>query len=196
MPFQHALSSRSGIDCVPRVFRSLMELDARKTLLSMDGIGAFDHIKRKAMMEALHTNPELASLFPFVRLFHGKNSKYVWYDDDGLSHEICQGEGGEQGDPLMPSFFALGQHAALVQVNATLREGEMLFANLDDIYVLCDPDRIAEIFVQIRHALFHQTGKSTSAKPMKWLADKDGSHLQLLSRIPAVQDAQSAWLLL
>ena len=30
----------------------------------------------------------------------------------------------------------------------------------------------------------------------KWLVDKEGFHLQLLSSIPAVQDAQSAWLLL
>ena len=70
------------------------------------------------MMEALHTNPELASLLPFVRLFNGKDSKYVWYDDDGLSHEICQGEGSEQGDPLMPALYALGQHAALAQCPA------------------------------------------------------------------------------
>ena len=49
----------------------------------------------------------------------------------------------------MPALYALGQHAALSQVNATLREGEMLFAYLDEIYVLCDPDRVAEIFVQV-----------------------------------------------
>ena len=80
-----------------------MELDPRKTLLSIDGVGAFDHIKRKAMMEALYTNPELAPVLPFVRLFYGKDSKYVCYDEEGLPHEICQGEGGEQGDPLMLS---------------------------------------------------------------------------------------------
>ena len=75
-----------------------------------------------------------------------------------VSHEICQGEGGEQGDPLMPALYALGQHAALSQVSATLREGEMIFAYLDDIYVLCDPDRAAEIFLQVQHAIFHQAG--------------------------------------
>ena len=34
----------------------------------------------------------------------------------------------------------------------------MIFAHLDNIHVLCDPDRVAEIFVQVRHALFHQAG--------------------------------------
>ena len=46
-----------------------------------------------------------------------------------------QGEGGEQGDPLMPLSFSLGQHRALVAVNAELQEGEQLMAFLDDVHV-------------------------------------------------------------
>ena len=34
----------------------------------------------------------------------------------------------------------------------------MLFAYVDDIYVLCDLDRVAEIFLQVRHALHHAAG--------------------------------------
>ena len=33
----------------------------------------------------------------------------------------------------MPAFSSLGQHAALEAVQATLREGEHLFAFLDDV---------------------------------------------------------------
>ena len=242
MPFQYALSTRAGTDCVARVVRSMMELDPTKTLVSIDGIGAFDHIKRKSMLEALHNNADLAPLLPFVRMFYGKDSTYVWYDDEGVPHEILQGEGGEQGDPLMPALYALGQHEALSQVHATLRQGELLFAYLDDIYVLCDPSRVAEIFLQVKLSLFRSAGiqvnlgktkiwNSAGIKPedldtvgaeawtgegpeedrglvvlgvpvghrafvQKWLADKGQSHAQFLSRIPVVQDAQSAWLLL
>ena len=78
MPNQYALSTRAGTDCVARVVRLLTELDPKKTLLSIDGIGAFDHIKRKSMLEALHNNPALALPPPFVRTFYGKNSTYVW----------------------------------------------------------------------------------------------------------------------
>ena len=166
----------------------------------------------------------------------------MWYDDEGAPHDILQGEGGEQGDPLMPALYALGQHAALTQVQATLRDGEMLFVYLDDIYVLCDPSRVAEIFLQVKQSLFRSAGiqvnlgktkiwNDAAIKPedldtigaeawtgegpeedrgvvvlgvpvghrafvQKWLADKGQSHSQFLSRIPAVQDAQSAWLLL
>ena len=142
----------------------------------------------------------------------------------------------------MPALYALGQHAALTQVHATLRQGEMLFAYLDDIYVLCDPYRVAEIFLQVKLSLFRSAGIqvnlgktkiwiSAGIKPedldtvgaeawtgegpeedrglvvlgvpvghrafvQKWLADKGQSHAQFLSRIPGVQDAQSARLLL
>ena len=51
-----------------------------------------------------------ASALPFVRQFYGSPSTYLWDDDDGVTHEIAQGEGGEQGDALMPLLFSLGLH--------------------------------------------------------------------------------------
>ena len=50
---------------------------------------------------------------PFVRMFYGFPSQYLWDDDDGVTHPIPQGEGGEQGDAMMPLMFLLGQHEAL-----------------------------------------------------------------------------------
>ena len=44
---------------------------------------------------------------PFVRLFYGRPSVYLWEDDLGTVHRIPQGEGGEQGDALMPLLFAV-----------------------------------------------------------------------------------------
>ena len=48
------------------------------------------------------------------------------------THRIPQGEGGEQGDALMPLLFAVGQHTALEEASAQLWPGER---NLDDIYL-------------------------------------------------------------
>ena len=50
-------------------------------------------------MEALHTNPELASSLPFVRLFNGKDSKYVWYVDGGLSTRFAREKGASRETP-------------------------------------------------------------------------------------------------
>ena len=52
--------------------------------------------------------------------------------------EVLQGEGGEQGDPLMPGLY---QHAALLHLYAQLRPGEGLYAFLDDVYITTAPER-------------------------------------------------------
>ena len=43
-PFQYALSTRAGTECVAHIVQSLSELDPRSTILSIDGVGAFDNI--------------------------------------------------------------------------------------------------------------------------------------------------------
>ena len=45
----------------------------------------------------------------------------------------------------MPLLFCLGQHPASVAVSAGLREGERLFAYLDDLYIVCRPERGLEL---------------------------------------------------
>ena len=47
-------------------------------------------------------------LIPFVCLFYDRPSGHLWEDE--LTRIVRQGEGGEQGDPLMPLLFSLGQH--------------------------------------------------------------------------------------
>ena len=66
-------------------------------------------------------------------------------DDAGRRHEIAQAEGVEQGDPLAPGFYALGQHDSLVAASAALRAGEYLAAFLDDLYVVTVPERAAPL---------------------------------------------------
>ncbi|OLP88324.1 hypothetical protein AK812_SmicGene30376 [Symbiodinium microadriaticum] len=76
------------------------------------------------------------SLLPFVRLFYGRTSIYYWWDDTGRRREVHQGEGCEQGDPLAPALYAIGQHAALLAAQSRLQADEEVFAFLDDLYVL------------------------------------------------------------
>ena len=47
-------------------------------------------------------------LRPFVSQFYGAPSRYTFYDEHGAPHDVWQGEGGEQGDPLMPALYAVG----------------------------------------------------------------------------------------
>ena len=140
-PFQYALSTRAGSEAVVRALRAATETDPRTTVLSIDGVGAYDHISRASMLEALRTHEPLTGLLPFAAKFYGQASRYVYYDEESVGHEMLQGEGGEQGDPLMPGLYALGQHAALLELHAHLLPGEGLYAFLDDVYITSTPER-------------------------------------------------------
>ena len=71
--------------CVAHVLQALTEADPNATALSIDA------------------HQCIRSHLPYDR-----QSTYFWEDDSGTVHHIVQGEGGEQGDPLMPLSFALG----------------------------------------------------------------------------------------
>ena len=121
-PFQYALSTRAGCESIGHIVQSATDNDARATVLSIDGVSAFDLISRRAMMTALHRMPDGDSILPFVLQFYGRPSTHLWEDENGTVREIQQGEGGEQGDPLMPALFALGQHGALCAVQESLHD--------------------------------------------------------------------------
>ena len=45
-PFQYALRTRAGCECVSRVLQTLTDLDPSATILSVDGVGALDLVSQ------------------------------------------------------------------------------------------------------------------------------------------------------
>ena len=119
-PFQYALKTRAGSECVAHILQHLTDLDPRATIVSVDGIGAFDLVSRNAMLRGLLSIEDGGKVLPFVRMFYGQRSIFLWEDEVGDVHNILQGEGGEQGDPLMPLLFSLAQHAAIGRHSGTV----------------------------------------------------------------------------
>ena len=76
------------------------------------------------------SDPPFREMFPWqpIHIFVGRR--------EGVTLHMPQGEGGEQGDPLMPILFALGQHGALEATQASLGRG--------DIYTVSKPDAVDE----------------------------------------------------
>ena len=63
--------------------RALTDADEDAVVLSLDGIGAFDHVKRAAFMSKLMEIPSLKVLLPLVTALYGSVSRSVWYDEHG-----------------------------------------------------------------------------------------------------------------
>ena len=144
-PFQHALSTRAGTDCVGHMLRAATDADPNLTVLSVDGIGAYDHILKTSMLTRLRSMPGTREILPFVRLSNAQPSEYSWYDESGR-RTVRQAEVGEQGDPMVPLLFSIGIQGALEEVSRSLRPEERLCAFLDDVYLLCLPDRVASLY--------------------------------------------------
>ena len=152
-PQQFALSTRAGTGAVLHALTTATEHNHNSTILSIDGIGAYDNISRNSMLQGLCNTPEANRCLPYVRLWYTTESEYVWHDAQGQPHTIHQGEGGEQGDPLMPALFSLGQQPALQAVQEHLLPGETLYAFLDDIYAVVQPHRVRPVYDLLAHHL-------------------------------------------
>ena len=96
-PFQFALSTKAGCECVAHAFQGLTQLHPDTTITSIDGISAFDLISRESMLTGLTGVDGGQAALPFVRLFYGSRCR----------DRIPQGEGGKQGDALMPLLFCV-----------------------------------------------------------------------------------------
>ena len=56
----------------------LTDMNPRQTVLSVDGIGAFDLVSRNAMLQGLGNMPDGVQVLPFARLFYSTPSTHVW----------------------------------------------------------------------------------------------------------------------
>ena len=53
----------------------------------------------------------------------------------------------------MPALFSLALHPALQHIKASLPQGSHVLAYLDDIYIVCDRDDVAESLRMAQHVL-------------------------------------------
>ena len=82
-PFQYALATRAGCESIAHAVQVASDRAPRATVLSFDGVGAFDLISRRAMMSAVHRMPDGDTLLPFVLKFYGHPSTHLWEDERG-----------------------------------------------------------------------------------------------------------------
>jgi hypothetical protein len=68
-PYQFALRTRACTDALALALRTTTDDDPNTVILPLDGIGAYDHVRRQAMLGKLHQTPEIRGLLSFVPVF-------------------------------------------------------------------------------------------------------------------------------
>ena len=79
-PHQFGLSTRAGTEGVYKLLHTTTVLDPCATVLSVDAVGAYDHVSRQAMLEGLRYRPALAWLLPFARQFYSTARGMFFFD--------------------------------------------------------------------------------------------------------------------
>ena len=175
------------------MIQGLCEVNPAATVMSIDGISAYDQISRAAMLDGLYSRCG-GKAIPFVRMFYSSPSVYIWEDAEGVEHSILQGEGGEQGDPLMPLLYSLGQHTALEVTQEEHTREECLLAYFDDIYVVSPvPDRVSQVYATLQRNLFsHARIRINGGKTQVWnCSGIRPSGCDVLERIAQADDPEA-----
>lgn len=81
----------------------------------------------------------------------------MWKDANG----IRQAEGGAQGCASMIAFYALAQHASVVEVDGELLPDEIVLAFLHDIHIVTSRARAREAFSQVSSVVQRREGVRT-----------------------------------
>ena len=153
---------------LPRL-AGFVRADLDITIISTDGTGAFDLVSRGAMLQGLLDMSLASSAVRASTLWNKHLQSICGGDAEGLVHDIDQGERGEQGDPMMPLLFSLGQHRALCAVQRRLRRDELMFAFLDDIYVKTSPERVSQVYGILQQVLWrHARVRVHDGKTRVW----------------------------
>ena len=119
-PFQHAMTTRAGCECVAHTLQALTESDPEATIVP--STASVRQFKDAAL--------------PLERMFHGRPSTCPWSPQTAMSTTSHKAR-VRQGDPLMALLFSLGQHPVLIAPQARLEVTEKMFAYLDDIHLVC-----------------------------------------------------------
>ena len=86
----------------------MCELNENATVTSSNGVSAYDTILGGPCCWSGNKFSEARAHYHLFDFFFSEQSAYISENNDGVVHTICQGEGGEQGDRLMPFLFCVG----------------------------------------------------------------------------------------
>ena len=107
-PFQYAHSTRAGFECESHVVQALCEANPNTTIVSVDGVSAYDTISREAMIQGLLDMEGGESALPFVRQFYGRVSSICGRTTMASRTPSCRARVGSRVAHSCPCYTVWG----------------------------------------------------------------------------------------
>ena len=76
-PFQFGLATPAGAECVAAMLRADRDKDLNRVVVGVDGVGAYDHVLRSAMLGKFATLPRASQILPFVAILEPVEEVYA-----------------------------------------------------------------------------------------------------------------------
>ena len=112
-PHRYAPSTKAGCECIAHILQGLIDADERATVISVDGVSAFDLMSRGAMMEGLMRVDGGSEAVLFVRMFLWLSVGDLWEDSVHTIRAASQ--------PFLRSCSASLFYAVFLPLHLTVR---------------------------------------------------------------------------
>ena len=139
-PWQYALSTRAGAEAVVKALVANTELDPDQNIVSVDGVGAYDHVSRTSMLTGLLQVPVLA-FCPTV-LCQPILLRVARPNRDTFHHP-----------PSRRGRTRRSHDAALAAIQQQLHPNEALYAFLDDAHLVVPSQQVGDVLRIVQHQL-------------------------------------------
>jgi hypothetical protein len=134
-PWQYAVGKKEGAAEIIHKLRAA--IDGGKAVIKLDICNAFNETKRNVVSDALaHEDPVLKAYF---RCMCAPESTMVVFGPEKSYQTIVMREGMRQGDAPSSLLFCKAMQACLCNI-AEINDGGNVFAYMDDLHIVCEPE--------------------------------------------------------
>ena len=138
---QYGVGRKGGATLLVKHLQALVETRPDATFIKVDVKAAFQRMRRGPAFQAMAAAvPEVAEV---LQAWYAEPAEHYWRGANGQFETVWSRRGFDQGDPLSPAGFAVGQRQALEQLLARLQQRDpdaRLFSYLDDTYMVVRAD--------------------------------------------------------
>ena len=151
---QYGVGRPGGQDLLVKRLQAQAEVRPDAVFVKVDLKAAFQRMERRPAIEAMEAAaPEVAAA---LKAWYTGPSEHLWRDAAGRFETVTSTRGFDQGDPLAPAAFAIGQRQVLDRFLVDLKQLDpqaRMYSYLDDTYLVASASAVVLALAGLREML-------------------------------------------